>query len=248
MNTINTIAPIAIEELKKYFVDDTTEFIIDYKNSTLKGSKLLIYLGNLNVPCDLDAESDNEFLELLKDYFNAKTLVSIPKLELAAIEVLFGNKELLDSDYQGILSLEQVTNFNKENSEIIEKWVCILDSLTLYNMKIVNVPEFHEFVESFPTNDTDELTGINFVNILRYQDFYLYYGKINEKNLTNYRRYFSEYMFKGKNLFHFWANEVNPLFLINMGIANGFLKPGELAAAADKDIAQINALAESNQH
>ena len=41
MNFIKTTAPISIDNLKKYFVDKDTFFLIDYKNSALNGSKLL---------------------------------------------------------------------------------------------------------------------------------------------------------------------------------------------------------------
>ena len=47
MNVIETTAPIKIEELKKYFADKETFYVIDYANSDLKGSKLLTYLSNL---------------------------------------------------------------------------------------------------------------------------------------------------------------------------------------------------------
>jgi hypothetical protein len=35
-------------------------------------------------------------------------------------------------------------------------------------------------------------------------------------------------MFKGKNLFSFWANENNPLFLLTWGIANNIHNEREL--------------------
>jgi len=233
MNEIHTIAPISIDNLKKYFIDNTIKFNIDYKNSTLKGNKFLIYLGNLGVPCDLDTIEDDEFLDLLTDYFNARTLVNIPKLESAAIEVLLGSKNLLDENFNGVLDIDQITTFIEKNKEVINKWTRVLESLTLYNMKTVNVTEFHDFVESFPADDTTDPAGINFVSILKYQDFYSFYQIINESNLTNFRPYFSEYIFKGKNLFSFWANEENPLFLLTSAIANGQIEGGDLDRAID---------------
>ena len=46
MNTIETIIPISMDNLKKYFVDKETFYSIDYENSELKGKKMLTYLSN----------------------------------------------------------------------------------------------------------------------------------------------------------------------------------------------------------
>ena len=73
MNLIETVAPISIDNLKKYFTDKTTLFAINYKDSTLKGSKLLTYLSNLDIPCDIvfvNCEED-DFYNLLKDYLSS---------------------------------------------------------------------------------------------------------------------------------------------------------------------------------
>ena len=49
-NVIKTIAPIAIEDLKKYFLDKSITYNIDYTNSKIKGTKLLTYISNLDIP------------------------------------------------------------------------------------------------------------------------------------------------------------------------------------------------------
>ena len=227
MQNIKVTAPIAIDELKKYFVDNNVHYEIDYKNSTLKSSKLLIYLSNLNIPCDIDTEFDDEFLELLKDYFNSKTLVQIRTLEIAALEMLFTNRFGLPQTEGKMLSNAQLTKFVEENKEIIDQWSKVLDSLTLYNMQTVDVPEFREFVESHPSDPTDDLTGINFVQLLKYEEFFVFYGKVNTEWLTNYTAYFNEYMFKGKNLFSYWGNINNPMHVLTATIASGKISKEE---------------------
>jgi hypothetical protein len=231
MEIVKTIAPISIEELKKYFVDNTIQYLIDYKNSTLKGSKLLIYLGNLNIPCNLETEIDDDFLELLKDYFHSKTIVNIPLLEVAAVEVLLVSKGLYGDSYSGLLSYDQINTFKEKNEEILSKWYSVLESLALYNMQIVEVDEFKDFAKSHPENDTEDLTGINFVSILKYPSFYMFFGKVEEKNLFYYSKYFNEYMFKGKNLYNYWATENNPMFLLTIGLASGDLTSEEVHKA-----------------
>ena len=128
-----------------------------------------------------------------------------------------------------LLSNAQLTKFVEENKEIIDRWSKVLDSLTLYNMQTVNVPDFRDFVESHPTDATDDLTGINFVQLLKYEQFYVFYGKINREWLTNYTSYFNEYMFKGKNLYNYWGNINNPMHVLTATIASGKISKEEYA-------------------
>ena len=69
---INTIVPIELKDLKKYFEDKTETYLIDYEKSKLKGAQFLTYLSNLDVPCDLSNYDD----ELLKEYFESSMLVN----------------------------------------------------------------------------------------------------------------------------------------------------------------------------
>ena len=85
---INTIVPIELKDLKKYFEDKTETYLIDYEKSKLKGAQFLTYLSNLDVPYDLSNYDD----ELLKEYFESSMLVNIPLLEKPAMIVLFEHK------------------------------------------------------------------------------------------------------------------------------------------------------------
>jgi hypothetical protein len=215
-NIIKTIAPIAIEDLKKYFLDKSITYNIDYTNSKLKSSKLLTYISNLDIPCDITFNDKNELEELLKEYLNSSVLCSIPSLEIETINLLLEYKEI-GTKTNPIL----YKNFIEDNLEIIKKWESKLESLTLYNMYIVNSPEMQEFAKGFPEDDTEELTGINFLSLLKHEPFYIYYSKVKESNLKFYTKYFNEYMFRGKNLYSYWATENNPLFLMTFGISEG---------------------------
>lgn len=216
MNFVETVAPISIENLKKYFTDKTTFFVINYKDSSLKGNKLITYLSNLDIPCDISFNGCdvNECYDLLKDYLNSSSLVSIPSLESLTINVLHQYKKLRNQTDIG---------FIEANLEIIEKWVSKLDSLTLYNMNIIANGTFKEFNERFENDPTDEMNGINFVSLLKNDYFYSFYETIDKSKLKVYPHYFNDYMFKGKNLYTYWANENNPLFLLTFGIAEGMI-------------------------
>ena len=198
---IKTTAPIAIEELKKYFTDKTVSFEIDYANSTLQGEKLLTYLSNLEIPCNVVNYDE----ALLGDYLRASLLVNIPSLEGDALSLLFMHK-----NGDEVIFKEEIALWEKK-----------IDSLTLFNMYTINVPEIQEWVEQFPTDESNDLTGINFISLLKHEGTYELFQKINEENLTYYPKYFNDYMFKGNNLYSYWANESNPLFLLTWGISTG---------------------------
>lgn len=217
MNFVNTIVPIAIEDLKKYFTDKSVFYIVDYKNSKLKGAKFLTYLSNLDIPCNVNlAELDKEEqYELLGEYLKSSMISNINSLEFLAIDVL--------RECKGLYSELIHADFISANQELLDKWINKLDSLTVYNMHVVGNKEFEEFTKQFPVNDEKELVGVNFISLLKHPEFYSFYEKIDTTKLQFYTHYFEDYMFKGKNMFSYWANENNPMFLLTYGIAEGLI-------------------------
>jgi hypothetical protein len=233
MNIVETIAPIAIEDLKKYFVDKSTLYIIDYSKSQIKEQKLLTYLSNLEIPCDMDLSKldASEMYELLKSYMETTMIVNLLSLELLAIDVLKEAKGLNDKEVH--------KEFISVNKELIDSWISKLDSLTLYNMYSINNDEFQTFAKQFPEDQTRSLDGINFISLLKNVEFYEFYKKIGADKLKFYTNYFNEYMFKGKNLYHYWANQNNPLFLLTYGIAEGLVSSEDYITAKTQDIQEL---------
>ncbi len=232
MNIVETIAPIPIDNLKKYFTDKTTVFIINYKESSLKGSKLLTYLSNLDIPCDIKFEgcTNEECYDLIKEYLHSTMIVNINSLERAVISILHQRKQLTP------LLDEQ---FIKDNSGIIDKWISKLESLSLYNMYIVGDDKFKSFVDGFDKDDTTELTGVNFISLLKNEYFYSFFANTDSTNLKFYTHYFNDYMFKGKNIYSYWANENNPLFLLTYGIADGMVTGDEYISATKQSLEEL---------
>lgn len=223
MNIVITAAPISIENLKKFFTDKSTFYVINYKDSTLKGTKLLTYLSNLDIPCDIDftGTTEEEFAVIISDYLNAKVLVNIRSLECVAMNLMFQQKgltKLIDND------------LIEPNLDALSSWNNKIDSLIVYNMSTVK-GVFENTVAEYPVDDTRELEGINFVSLLKNPDLYQTYDMIDNRTLKNYTSYFNEYMFKGKNMYSFWANENNPVFLLTYGIANGLCTRDQLETA-----------------
>jgi hypothetical protein len=97
MNIVETTAPISIEQLKKYFVDKNTFYSINYRESNLKGSKLLTYISNLDIPCDINFAgcSYEEFYNMLEDYLQSTMIVNVNSLEQAIINILLQTKDII---------------------------------------------------------------------------------------------------------------------------------------------------------
>ena len=171
---IETSAPISIENLKKYFTDKDITYLIDYSTSELKGKKLITYLSNLDIPADIK----NIDLDLVKDYLSSVSLVSISSLENIVIDILFTMK--------GISKNENYNKFISENFETLEKWQNKLESLSVYNMFMLNSDHFRDYAQSFPKDETRDMEGVNFVSLLKHDRFFIFYGNINNDKLKFY--------------------------------------------------------------
>lgn len=227
MNIIETTAPISIENLKKYFTDKSIVYLIDYENSSLKGAKLLTYLSNLDLPCDIKLSNTKVDWDLLTDYLHSPMITNLISIEQKIIEILMEYKGFINADNK---------EFIKQNEKILNKWVSKLDSLTVYNMYMVNSQQFKDFALSHTEDSSDELTGVNFISLLKHRHFYSFYSKIKKENLKFYSKYFNDYMFKGKSLFSFWANENNPLFLLTYGLSEGIVTGQDYVKAKEETI------------
>ena len=218
MKIIETTTPISIENLKEYFTDNNVCFLIDYENSTLRGNKLLTYLSNLEIPCDIKFSNEDDLYELMVDYFNSQMLLNIDSLEKKALEILLQYK------YEQEKINERNEKFIEENIQIILKWISLIESLTLYNMFIIKKEETQEFVKMFNVVENDDLKGINFVSLLKHEIFYDLISTIDINNLLFYKDYFENNVFKGKNLFDYWSNEKNSLFLLTFALTENIIK------------------------
>jgi hypothetical protein len=220
MKKIEVTAPISIDNLKEYFIDNEIFFVIDYKNSSLKENKLLTYLSNLDIPCDLNIE-ENDLYDLMVHYLNSPMLLNLETLEKKTIEIL--------SQYK--FEMENFSELNEKfienNSFILAKWISLIESLTIYNMHTIKSDECKEFVNSFPKIKEDDFKGINFISLLKHKEFFDLIVPVDPRNLIFYEEYFNNNCFKGKSLFEYWSSEKNPLFLLTFGLTQGLIKIDE---------------------
>ena len=100
---------------------------------------------------------------------------------------------------------------------------------------------FSEHVTTFERDETDDIQGINFVSLLKHKDLYSIYSAGNKITPKYYVKYFEEYMFKGKNLFSYWANENNPMFLMTYNLANDISPVSEYIDARQETLQELSA-------
>jgi hypothetical protein len=234
MKIIETTAPVKIEDLKKYFADKDTFYLIDYVNSDLKGTKLLTYLSNLDIPSDIKVEAHTELADrLLLDYLNSPFLVNITFLEKEAINLLLQYKGVHDFGY---------AEFIEANKELLKKWEMILDSLLYFNTYTINDNEYKEHIKTSSAYDKNFVIGVNFVSLLKYEDFYDFFTTVDPGNFKYHEAYFDDYIFKGKNLYYYWANTSNPVFIMTWAIETGRFDSDMFIDAMKKDIEEINSV------
>ena len=246
MNVKDTVAPIPIELLKEYFSDDSIVFKINYADSLLKGDKLITYLSNLDVPTILsgfDSVSKEDKFSLVKDYMNSKLIVNSIELEVCVLKILYEASELdFFASYDGIdniLSKAEVDEFCKENKDVIDKWLTILASCSLYAIYCVN--ELAETVTSeYEHIDDYDYCGVNFVQLFKHeiaQDI-----MTAPKTGYYFEKQFNEPMFKGKNMFYYWETDANTLAIISWGISSGEIKFDELNSALEEGYEDVSAI------
>jgi len=214
-NVVETTAPIDITELKKFFENKDTFYLINYEESGLQGVNLLTYMSNLDLPADIGFQTQKGFDDLTTAYLHEEVILTVPILEMRVIELLLQMK--------GIVELRE-KDFIDANVDILKLWAKKLDSLTLFNMHSIGQEAFHDYVQSHPIDKTISNTGVNFVSLLKHERFYMFYANVYEEHKIYYESYFNDYMFKGNNLFYYWANENNPMFLLTQGIVSGSLQ------------------------
>ena len=215
-NVIETTAPIKFELLKQYFENEDTIYLIDLVESELKGDQLLTYISNLEMPIDIQHKNTPEYKaemdSLFAAYLESDVLVSIRSMEEVAIGCLYTLKGLTAGTYE-----THVEN----HFESLQRWEKRIDQLLVYNMHCPNIPKYNEWIETLPVDEDQSLNGINFVSIMKYTPTYTLLGSVKQEHCMYNPTLFNEYIYKGNNLFHYWAHENNPVFLLQHNILEG---------------------------
>lgn len=242
----DTIAPIPIELLKEYFSDDSIIFNIDYANSILKGDKLITYLSNLDVPSKLSGWSNlskQEKFDFVKDYMNSKLVIQSWELEACVIKILYHASDydffFQYEDCEDVLTKDEIKEFCEENKDIIEKWLTMLASCSIY--ALTTVEDLKEMVvEEYEIIDDYDYCGVNFVQLFRHE--LTQQLLTTERDAYYFEKQFNEPMFKGKNLFAYWLTEQNTMATIVAGISSGDITHDEFNANIEQGLEDVSTI------
>ena len=244
----NTVAPIPIELLKEYFSDDTIVFNIDYAESILKGDKLITYLSNLDVPSKLtgwDKVSTVDKFSFIKDYMNAKLVIKNYELEACVLQILFELSYLeffVRYECEDILTREEICSFCEDNKDLIQTWLTMLASCSLY--ALTTVGEDNDLCDliskEFETIDYYDYCGVNFVMLFRHEIIQELLSA--DREVYYFEKQFNEPMFKGQDLFTFWNHENNTMAIITWGISSGEILHDEFYANIEKGLDNVSAI------
>ncbi len=208
-------APLAIDEIKEYFVKKDISFLIDLKASQLKGNMLLTYISNLDLPSeiDLDGETSEQLHLLMKDYFLSKSIVTSKNLSYLAAQILldsvgYDSETLFEA---GPMSRLERKKFIDENSEILVRWNTFMVSTMLFTiMSYTAIEEKLNLKASQPEINDHDYVGFNVVNLFTVPGFMESYFSVPPQFPVYYfKPQFEEYIFKGKNLFFYYQKEGN---------------------------------------
>lgn len=240
----DTIAPIPIDLLKEYFSNDKIIFNIDYSESMLKGDKLITYLSNLDIPSKLsgfDKVTVKDKFSLVEDYMNSKLVIQNWELESTVLKILF---EALDYEFfaqyiecEDILTKEEIVRFCESNKEVIDKWLIMLASCSIY--ALTTVEELKELVlAEYETVDDYDYCGVNFVQLFRHE--LAQQLLTTDRDVYYFEKQFNEPMFKGKNLFAYWLTDQNTMAAITAGISSGDITYDEFSAKIEEGLENVS--------
>ena len=244
----NTVAPIPIELLKEYFSDDSIIFNIDYAKSILKSEKLITYISNLDVPCQLtgwDKVSTVDKFAFVKDYMNAKLVIKNYELESCVLKILCEASDTMfykQYESEDILTDDEVKSFCADNEDLINRWLTIIASFSIFVLTTVPdlVEEMGSIRDQFQVIDNYDFCGVNFVQLLRHeltQDLI-----IEDRPVYYFEKQFNEPMFKGHALYKYWNTEANTMAIITMGISSGDILYDEFQSAIEEGLEDVSAI------
>lgn len=228
----NVTAPLTMDQIKEFFLDKSLVFVIKYANSALKGKVFLTYISNLDLPAEVDLTDTpkEDIMSLVKDYMEVRNINESKGLATLVALILFHNRGIDISEFQAPLTVDEMKEFADNNSDLLERWYAFLDSMILFSMMSVQVVEKGEngeefgisaFEEAFPgifdkyeTIDDTLYIGSNVVNLFHVPMFFERYFSVPTNDAKYFKQQFTEYMFKGKRLFHYFANEGNTFFKV----------------------------------
>jgi hypothetical protein len=231
-------APLTMEQLRMGIEDPEILYVIDYAGSVgYEGKKLLVYLSNLAINCDIEFSEKVTYeqrAELMLEYMNLKSILRAPVLAISAATILTALKGIDDfylSVANPMFDKEEVVQFMTDNQILVNQWRIFMDSMVVFtmmtsqeflkengNFEEVEIPNTDQTYlrctepeKFFPVIDDENVIGKNFTNLFYIPTFMEYFYSVPGTTYYYFKKQFEEYMFNQQNLFHYFFLPGNPL-------------------------------------
>lgn len=217
--------PLDDNQLLDFIDNQDKVYVIDFSKNTLDNQTALTYLSNLEMKCNIDFSnlSLEQKFDLIKTYMMFDSMVSIENLEKITLQIFNQYKGLIIEDsILDILSKDEISSFIRENQDLLQKYDEVLSSIFFFNLMSFYNNEEKELMKKGCTKiiQNPRYIGINFVNLLKYPEFYAQFLLDKPKYTYYFKEYFEDYMFKGYNLFKFLQTENNIILRVFSDIFN----------------------------
>lgn len=199
---VNTTLPLGPRDFKRLIEDKETVFSIAFSKSLLKTHKANIaFLANANVPAIIDFEDEGltpEYLaEFITEWMSNINILDISPITNIVAKILLSTLNIKnDIAVPKMVTDEFITEFIKNNSDLIARWVEFLDSVFLVYMEV------------FRGKTSEETENYQYDGFSEY-----YYTSLKE--VTNdpyyYKHQFEDYMFKGQRLAAYFNHPNNTI-------------------------------------
>ena len=207
--------PLTDNDLLNFIDNQDKIFDIDFSKNQLDYSTSFVYLSNLGMRCNIDfssIEKEQKF-EIIKYYMESEVIVHIENLEKLVLQIYLQYKGIQIEEFKSdILSSEEIEEFITKNEDLLDRYDQVLSSIFFYMLLSFKTEEEKlEFKKSGEINKNQNFIGLNFVNLLKYSEFYIIFLMSSPKYSIYFEPYFEKYMFEGYNLFNFLNTENNIL-------------------------------------
>lgn len=207
--------PLTDDDLLNFIDNQDKVFEIDFSKNQLDYPTSFVYLSNLGMRCNIDfssIEKEQKF-EIIKYYMESEVIVHIENLEKLVLQIYLQYKGIQIEEFKSdILSSEEIEEFITKNEDLLDKYDQVLSSIFLYMLLSFKTEEEKlELKKSCEINKDQNFIGLNFVNLLKYSEFYIIFLMSSPKYSIYFEPYFEKYMFEGYNLFNFLNTENNIL-------------------------------------
>lgn len=222
---VNTTLPLGPRDFKRLIEDKETVFSIAFSKSLLKTHKANIaFLANANVPAIIDFDDEGltpEYLaEFITEWMSNINILDISPITNIVAKILLSTLNIKnDIAIPKMITDEFITEFIKNNSDLIARWVEFLDSVFLVYMEVFRgksseETENYQYDGELGVIEDRDYVGKNIVLLFSVEGFSEYYYT-SLKEVTNdpyyYKHQFEDYMFKGQRLAAYFNHPNNTI-------------------------------------